>query len=73
MGSILEEVAQETGDTVTIAKFNVAEHPDIAGRYGIQAIPTILFFKNGEVVDRVVGAVPKRVLVQRLAALTPSP
>jgi thioredoxin 1 len=72
MGYVLEEFAQEIVDTVTIGKLNVDEHPDIAGCYGIQSIPTMILFKDGQIVDRVVGAVPKKVLAQRVAAVTAS-
>jgi thioredoxin 1 len=72
MGSILEDLLVEIGEGATITKLNVDEHPDIAVRYDIQSIPTILIFKEGKVMDRVVGTVPKKVLAQRLAALTQS-
>jgi thioredoxin 1 len=72
MGCILEDLLVEIGEGATIAKLNVDEHPEIAVRYGIQSIPTILIFKDGKAMDRVVGAVPKKVLAQRLAMLTQS-
>jgi thioredoxin-like negative regulator of GroEL len=52
-----------------VAKVNVDQEPGLAQRYGVQAIPTLLFFKGGEVVDTVVGAPPKAELQRRLAAL----
>ena len=67
---VLEEIAQEQGDKVTIGKVNVDEHPDLAVRFGVQAIPQLLFFKDGAVKDKLVGAVPKRELVKRLDALS---
>ena len=67
---VLEEIAQELGDKVTIGKVNVDEHPDLAVRFGVQAIPQLLFFKDGAIKDKVVGAVPKRELVKRLDALS---
>ena len=67
---VLEEIAQEQGDKVTIGKVNVDEHPDLAMRFGVQAIPQLLFFKDGAIKDKVVGAVPKRELVKRLDALS---
>jgi len=70
MGHVLEEFVQDIGESATVAKLNVDEHPEIASRYGIQSIPTIIIFKNGQVLDRLVGAVPKHVLSQRLAAVT---
>lgn len=66
---MLEEIAQELGDKVTIGKVNVDEHPDLAMRFGVQAIPQLLFFKDGAIKDKLVGAVPKRELVKRLDAL----
>ncbi len=70
MSYVLEEFAQEIGEDATVAKINVDEEPEIASRYGIQSIPTIIIFKDGREVDRVMGAVPKKVLNQRLAAVT---
>src|SRR5262245_9099225 len=70
MGHVLDEFVQEIGESATVGKLNVDEHPEIASRYGIQSIPTIIIFRNGLVVDRVVGAVPKHVLSRRLAAVT---
>jgi thioredoxin 1 len=70
MSYVLEEFVREIGESATVAKLNVDEHPEIASRYGIQSIPTIIIFNKGQVVDRVVGAVPKQVLSRRLAAVT---
>ena len=72
MGYILDEFTHEIGENVTVAKVNVDEEPEVASRYDIQSIPTIIIFKDGKVVDRMVGAVPKKVLSQRLAAVTQS-
>jgi thioredoxin len=66
---VLEEIARELGDQVTIAKVNVDEQPALASRFGVQAIPQLLFFKDGAVQDKVTGAVPKREIVKRLDAL----
>jgi thioredoxin 1 len=66
---VLEEIARELGEQVTIGKINVDEHPALASRFGIQAIPQLLFFKDGREKDRLVGAVPKREIVKRLQAL----
>src|SRR5712692_2594392 len=56
---VLEDLAQEYAGRVTMAKVNVDEHPSLAARYQVRSIPTLLFFKGGQVVDQVVGAVPK--------------
>lgn len=65
---IVEEVAKEYGDKAIVGKLNVDTNPNVAMKYGIRSIPTILFIKNGEVVDRQVGAVPKAALIKKLEA-----
>ena len=59
---VLEELAEASDGRVALMKVNVDENPGLAARYGIRSIPTILFVKQGAVVDRVVGAVPRAVL-----------
>ena len=59
---VLEGLAAESDGRVTLMKVNVDQNPGLAARYGIRAIPTILFVKDGAVVDRVVGAASKAVL-----------
>lgn len=66
---VLDELAQEFRGQVTLAKVNVDEQPGLAARYGIRSIPTILFIKDGKVVDQVIGAVPKTQLRKKLDAL----
>jgi len=51
-----------------IGKLNVDENPDIAATYGIRSIPTLLIFKGGEIVDKIVGAVPKASIAQKITA-----
>jgi thioredoxin 1 len=63
---ILDEVAIEMGDKVKVARLDVDTNNKTAGKYNIMSIPSLLFFKNGELVDQVVGAVPKSQLVNRL-------
>ena len=63
---IVDELAKEYQGKAKIAKLNTDEAPDIAGRYGIRSIPTMLFFKNGQVVQQLVGAYPKTKIVEKL-------
>ena len=56
---IIDELAQEYEGRVTIGKMNVDENDDVVGRFGIRNIPTVIFFKNGEMVDKIVGATSK--------------
>ena len=55
----LEEIADELGGKVTIAKLNIDDHPVTPARYGVRGIPTMILFKNGDVVARKVGAAPQ--------------
>lgn len=57
---IISELADDYEDKAVVGKLNVDENPAIAGKYGIRSIPTVLFLKNGEVVDKMVGAAPKQ-------------
>ncbi len=61
---IIEEIAEEFGDKIKVGKLNTDENPNIAMQYGIRAIPTVILFKNGEVVDTRIGVQPKDALKQ---------
>ena len=59
IGPSLEEISEELGEQVTIAKLNIDDHPDTPGKYGVRGIPTMILFKDGQIVDTKVGAAPK--------------
>lgn len=69
MSPIIEELAHEYEGKVEIGKLNVDENAETTEEYGIMNIPTILFFKNGQVVDKQIGATQKSVLVKKIEAL----
>ena len=69
IGPIVEEIGNEYSDKAKVVKVDVDSNNEIAMRYGIRNIPTILYFKNGVVADKQVGAVPKSTLVNKLTAL----
>ncbi len=66
IGPVIEELAAEYDGKANIAKMNVDDNPVTPGKYGIRAIPTIILFKNKEVVDKVTGAVGKSQLIELL-------
>ena len=66
---VLEDLARESAGAVVLAKVNVDENPGLAGRYGIRSIPTVLFVKDGKVVDQVIGNMPKGKVKEKLNAL----
>ena len=65
---ILDEVEEEMPGQIQVVKVNVDDADEIAAQYRIMSIPTLLFFKNGEIVDKTVGAMPKNVLVEKINA-----
>ncbi|RCK73984.1 MAG: Thioredoxin [Ignavibacteriae bacterium] len=63
---IVDEIAMEYNDKLKVCKLDVDANPKTAMRYGIRSIPTLLIFKDGQVVEQIVGAVPKNRLVERI-------
>lgn len=70
MEPVLVEIAQEFGDKIVVAKLNVDENPATAQKYDILSIPTLLVFSGGQVVKKLVGAMPKKRLLDELAQWT---
>ncbi len=68
VGPVVEEMHNEYEGKAVIGKVNVDHNPEVSAKFGIRNIPTVLFFKNGEVVDKQVGAAPKAAYAQKLEA-----
>ena len=66
VGPVVEEIAKEYEGKAVVGKVNVDNNPGISMKFGIRNIPALLFFKNGEIVDKQIGAVPKSVLADKL-------
>ena len=67
MGPLVEALASELDATkIKIGKMNVDENPAVPGQYGVMSIPTFLVFKNGQVVDQIVGSMPKEAFKERI-------
>ena len=69
IGPIINEMAEDYKDKAIVGKVDVDNNPNIAARFGIRNIPTVLFFKDGVVADKLVGAVPKSNFVNKLEKL----
>ncbi len=69
MGPVISELAGQYDGRITVGKCDVEENEELAVEFGIRNIPTILFFKGGQLVDKIVGAQPKPKLVEKFEAL----
>lgn len=69
IGPVVEELATQYAGKVNVGKLNVDNNANVSTNFGITSIPAILFFKNGQVVDKQIGAVPKSVLEKKIQAL----
>ncbi len=69
MAPVSEDLAADVAGHATVGKVNVDDYPTLAAQYGIRSIPTLLVFKDGQVVDQAIGVVPKDVLTEKLHAL----
>lgn len=72
LGPVLDEIAGEQAGRVKIAKVDVDQNPELAARFGIRSIPTLLYFAGGEVRDQTVGLLSKKAILSRLDSLTVS-
>lgn len=68
IGPVVEELAGDYDGKAVVGKLDVDSNPEVSAKFGIRSIPTLLVFKNGEVVDKQVGAVSKNILAQKLDA-----
>src|SRR5690554_5650463 len=68
IGPVVEELANDYDGKVKVGKVDVDSNPEVSVKYGIRSIPALLIFKNGEVVDQIIGAVPKSHLTKQLEA-----
>lgn len=68
VGPLVEEISKEYDGNAIVGKVDVDANPEVSMKYGIRNIPTIIYIKDGKMVDKVVGAVPKNVLVDKLTA-----
>ena len=69
LAPVVQELAEEHAGTLTVCKVDVDSSPAVPARYNVKSIPTLLFFKGGNVVDQIVGAVPKHKISEKLEAL----
>ncbi|MBO4755861.1 MAG: thioredoxin [Bacteroidales bacterium] len=68
LSPLLDEVEEEMADKIVVVKVNVDDADEVAAQFRIMNIPTLLFFKNGQIVDKTVGAMPKSALIERINA-----
>lgn len=69
VGPIIDKLSEKYSDTVKIGKLNIDENNLLATKYGVRGIPTVLFFKNGEIIDKQVGAAPEATYEQKIESL----
>ncbi|WP_028981061.1 thioredoxin [Sporocytophaga myxococcoides] len=68
MGPVIEDLANEYAGKAKITKIDVDVNPLTTSKYGVRSLPTLLIFKDGNVVDKIIGAVPKKVITEKLSA-----
>jgi len=70
---LLDEIAKESEGRFRIAKVNIDDDPALMQRFNVRAVPTLLFFNNGELRDQLVGGAPKKTILEKLVNLAPKP
>ncbi len=68
VGPVVEELANDYEGKAVVAKLDVDSNPEVSMKYGVRSIPTLLFFKDGQIVDKIIGATTKNVLAKKLEA-----
>ncbi len=63
---IIEEIAESYTDNVIVGKMDIDDNPQTMAKFGIRSLPTVLFFENGKIIDKQIGAVPKSILIKKL-------
>jgi len=69
MGPIIDELADDNKDKLKVGKLNVDDNSNTASKYGVQSIPTLIIFKNGEIIEQMMGVQPKEVLQEKIDSL----
>jgi thioredoxin 1 len=69
IGPIIEDLAKKFDGKIKIGKLNVDENPDVAKKYEVLGIPSLKFFKNGEVIDEITGLQPKEVIIEKIESI----
>ncbi len=69
LGPVIDQISDEYGDEALVGKVNAEKNPELTSEFGIRNLPTMVLFKNGEIVDRIVGAQPKEVIKTKMDSL----
>jgi thioredoxin 1 len=70
---VMDEIAKENGDRFRVTKVNIDEEPALQRRFNVRGVPSLLFFSGGELRDQIVGAAPKKTIMEKLEKLAPTP
>jgi thioredoxin 1 len=73
IGPLVDEIARESDGRFRVAKVNIDDNPALMQRFGVRAVPTLLFFSGGEMRDQIVGGAPKKTILEKLEPVAKSP